>query len=187
MLSTFFRQKGTLFLQHHKTFFECKQCYFQKEHFQKTNIITRDSRSLTFIRRFSVASERAKPNSRKVLMPLCLQMPHPAKVAKCGEDTYFIANNYLTVGVFDGVGGWAFEGIDPRQYSSNFAMKCKEAVDQMSICEPKKIMEYAYNNTQNIMGSTFVSHIYHNSFSFLSFATSTKKEKSFEFVFSGQL
>jgi protein phosphatase PTC7 len=89
-------------------------------------------------------------------MPLCLQMPHPAKVAKCGEDTYFIANNYLTVGVFDGVGGWAFEGIDPRQYSSNFAMKCKEAVDQMSICEPKKIMEYAYNNTQNIMGSTTV-------------------------------
>jgi hypothetical protein len=104
-------------------------------------------------------------------------------ICVCNESPNFMLNFWYSLGV----GGWAFEGIDPRQYSSNFAMKCKEAVDQMSICEPKKIMEYAYNNTQNIMGSTFVSHIYHNSFSFLSFATSTKKEKSFEFVFSGQL
>lgn len=33
-------------------------------------------------------------------------LPHPDKVAKGGEDWYFIANNRRAVGVADGVGGW---------------------------------------------------------------------------------
>jgi hypothetical protein len=56
--------------------------------------------------------------------------------------------------LFAGVGGWAFEGVDPREYSSKFAAKCKEAVDQMSIRQPKKIMEYANTQTLKIKGST---------------------------------
>jgi hypothetical protein len=58
---------------------------------------------------------------------------------------------------FAGVGGWVFDGVDPREYSSSFAIKCKEAVDQVSIREPKKIMEYANSHTLNIKGSTSVN------------------------------
>ncbi len=38
-------------------------------------------------------------------------LPHPDKVAKGGEDWYFIANNRRAVGVADGVGGWV--GVQP--------------------------------------------------------------------------
>lgn len=40
-------------------------------------------------------------------------LPHPDKVAKGGEDWYFIAANHRAVGVADGVGGWVSGGSPP--------------------------------------------------------------------------
>lgn len=33
-------------------------------------------------------------------------LPHPEKMARGGEDAYFIASHQAAVGVADGVGGW---------------------------------------------------------------------------------
>eukprot|EP00184_Porphyridium_aerugineum_P001678 CAMPEP_0184695762 /NCGR_PEP_ID=MMETSP0313-20130426/3300_1 /TAXON_ID=2792 /ORGANISM="Porphyridium aerugineum, Strain SAG 1380-2" /LENGTH=422 /DNA_ID=CAMNT_0027154283 /DNA_START=473 /DNA_END=1741 /DNA_ORIENTATION=+ len=46
-------------------------------------------------------------------------IPHPDKQEKGGEDAYFIEGN--SIGVFDGVGGWASLGVDPGLYSRNLA------------------------------------------------------------------
>lgn len=51
--------------------------------------------------------------------------PHPAKVAKGGEDAYFIVGNE-SFGVADGVGGWVESGVDPGEYSKQI-MQCTKA------------------------------------------------------------
>jgi hypothetical protein len=45
--------------------------------------------------------ETEQPSST-TLVPLCFQFPHPLKVAKGGEDAYFISNDHSVVGIFDG-------------------------------------------------------------------------------------
>lgn len=46
-----------------------------------------------------------------------VSLPHPDKVETGGEDAFFVSQDGLgAVGVADGVGGWALEGIDPAQY-----------------------------------------------------------------------
>jgi hypothetical protein len=42
-------------------------------------------------------------------------VPHPAKAAKGGEDSYFAQP--FALGVSDGVGGWAGSGVDPALFS----------------------------------------------------------------------
>lgn len=44
-------------------------------------------------------------------------LPHPDKVLKGGEDWYFIASNQRSLGVADGVGGWAEVGVDAGAYA----------------------------------------------------------------------
>ncbi|CAM9209073.1 unnamed protein product [Laminaria digitata] len=46
-------------------------------------------------------------------------IPHPEKVARGGEDAYFVLENDL--GVFDGVGGWGAKGHDPGVFTRGFA------------------------------------------------------------------
>lgn len=43
------------------------------------------------------------------------KVPHPEKAHKGGEDEIFAAP--ASVGVADGVGGWAERGVDPAEYS----------------------------------------------------------------------
>ena len=42
-------------------------------------------------------------------------IPHPSKAEKGGEDAYFYleTNGMSAAAVFDGVGGWNEEGVDP--------------------------------------------------------------------------
>lgn len=55
------------------------------------------------------------------LSPSAEMIPHPQKVAKGGEDAYYISSSLLIVA--DGVGGWNNQGIDPGLYSK---FLCKE-------------------------------------------------------------
>jgi protein phosphatase PTC7 len=81
-------------------------------------------------------------------------IPHDDKKEKGGEDSWFISNDLKTIGVFDGVGGWATAGIDPREYSHNLSLHCKKAVDEQSKTHPLQIMRYGYDRTQHIVGSS---------------------------------
>ncbi len=45
-------------------------------------------------------------------------LPHPDKVEAGGEDAHFVSLDGLgAIGVADGVGGWALEGLDSGEYS----------------------------------------------------------------------
>jgi protein phosphatase PTC7 len=48
-------------------------------------------------------------------------IPHPKKVAKGGEDAYFVSNGLLAIA--DGVGGWGEMGIDPGLFSKELCLK----------------------------------------------------------------
>jgi len=54
-------------------------------------------------------------------------IPHPAKAATGGEDAWFALRRH-TFGVFDGVGGWADEGVDPGLFSRAFARGTVDAL-----------------------------------------------------------
>ena len=54
-------------------------------------------------------------------------LPHPAKAKTGGEDAYFISGRAF--GVFDGVGGWASQGVDAGIFSRSLATHAKAAYE----------------------------------------------------------
>lgn len=55
--------------------------------------------------------------------------PHPDKVAKGGEDAYFVSNyGGGVIGIADGVGGWAEQNVDPALFSKEFMAHAEAAV-----------------------------------------------------------
>jgi len=67
-------------------------------------------------------------------------IPHDKKRSKGGEDAFFISNDGTLMGVFDGVGGWADEGIDPRDYSNGLSQGSKIATDTNKIRDPQEVL-----------------------------------------------
>ena len=69
-------------------------------------------------------------------------IPHPAKVSTGGEDAWFVRAEKgkggvarrvgESFGVFDGVGGWAEEGIDPGVFSRAFAKGTADALTEQA-------------------------------------------------------
>lgn len=58
-----------------------------------------------------------------------VSMPHPAKAATGGEDAFFVSSwGQGAVGVADGVGGWAAEGVNPALYPRRLMEACEEAL-----------------------------------------------------------
>jgi protein phosphatase PTC7 len=80
-------------------------------------------------------------------------IPHPAKAATGGEDAFFVGDDHKTVGVADGVGGWAgTPGANPAKYSRDLMAFSKE------LCKtgnPLHILEEASKKLDfSIPGST---------------------------------
>eukprot|EP01125_Pyxidicula_operculata_P021586 TRINITY_DN8397_c0_g1_i1.p1 TRINITY_DN8397_c0_g1~~TRINITY_DN8397_c0_g1_i1.p1 ORF type:complete len:315 (-),score=71.87 TRINITY_DN8397_c0_g1_i1:156-1100(-) len=82
------------------------------------------------------------------------QIPHDSKKSKGGEDAYYVADDGTSFGVFDGVGGWASAGVDPRNYSYTLAMACKKAADTEHYHDPLKIIKYGHQVAKGIIGSS---------------------------------
>ena len=96
-------------------------------------------------------------------------IPHPAKVDKGGEDAFFICETGRSLGVADGVGGWAEIGIDPGLYSRELMAHAKDYAASMYTANdssssddeedeeekevfkeadgPQRILEYAHKMT----------------------------------------
>jgi protein phosphatase PTC7 len=82
------------------------------------------------------------------------QIPHDSKKDKGGEDSYFISADGSVIGIFDGVGGWADSGIDPRDYSYVLSEGCRQGVEDALLTDPLTILNYGYKRSLNIMGSS---------------------------------
>eukprot|EP01121_Diplochlamys_sp_Union-15-3_P000808 TRINITY_DN10671_c0_g1_i1.p1 TRINITY_DN10671_c0_g1~~TRINITY_DN10671_c0_g1_i1.p1 ORF type:complete len:353 (+),score=61.34 TRINITY_DN10671_c0_g1_i1:67-1059(+) len=80
--------------------------------------------------------------------------PHPSKKEKGGEDSWFISKDHYTIGVFDGVGGWAEVGVDSKQYSEALSVGADRATTRDDLRDPLDILSYAYNFAYGIKGSS---------------------------------
>jgi len=82
-------------------------------------------------------------------------IPHPAKVAKGGEDAYFLSDDMKVIGIADGVGGWGDIGVDPALYSRSLmegAKMCAESA--LGSRDPVEVMSEAYNYSTYVQGSS---------------------------------
>lgn len=105
----------------------------------------------------STTANKPKKAKPLVLLSGAFDLPHPEKAYKGGEDSYFIADSLVSVGVADGVGGWAELGIDAGAYARtlmNNARTAAEAADEheQGVC-PQEILEKAYDGTA-VQGSS---------------------------------
>lgn len=68
----------------------------------------------------------------------------------CGEDSFFVSNNYRTVGVADGVGGWREEGVDPALFSNSLMENAKLFSEtHRSERDPEKILDAAFQKLKH--------------------------------------
>jgi len=91
-------------------------------------------------------------------------IPHPQKAYKGGEDSSFAyaiqdgtdSNILVTLGVADGVSGWASDGVDPALYSRQLSEHGYVAACATPIfkSDPKAILEYAHANAKVLGSST---------------------------------
>lgn len=82
-------------------------------------------------------------------------IPHPAKVAKGGEDAYFLSDDLKAIGVADGVGGWGDIGVDPALYSRSLMEGAKlYAESQPTNRDPVDIMQEGYQYSTYVQGSS---------------------------------
>lgn len=82
-------------------------------------------------------------------------IPHPAKVAKGGEDAYFLSTDMKVIGVADGVGGWGDIGVDPALYSRSLMEGAKLSVENpMNPRDPVEVMEEGYQYSAYVQGSS---------------------------------
>ncbi len=82
-------------------------------------------------------------------------IPHPAKAEKGGEDAYFFVEGagFSVAAVFDGVGGWADQGVDPKLWAQAMAFNSQQAINDSGGLI--RVLEQAYEKTleTNIEGS----------------------------------
>lgn len=82
-------------------------------------------------------------------------LPHPAKVARGGEDAFFIEGDW--VGVADGVSGWAALGVNSGLYSRDLMWQCAEVVRWGEAGkDPRAVIEEAHSRT-DFQGSCTVT------------------------------
>lgn len=78
-------------------------------------------------------------------------IPHPEKVDKGGEDAAFAHSKAL--GVFDGVGSWTKQGVDPGLYSAELSQKTANRITSVG-CSASIALAYAFFTTKTHGSST---------------------------------
>ncbi|KAG3076759.1 hypothetical protein PI124_g18855 [Phytophthora idaei] len=97
------------------------------------------------VRRWLSVERKVRPALR--LESGACGLPHPQKRATGGEDAWFISGN--TVGVADGVGGWARKGIDSGEYSRTLMNSAKRTVTAKDKTPtPLQVLKVAHRSAQ---------------------------------------
>ncbi|WKA09342.1 hypothetical protein VitviT2T_027000 [Vitis vinifera] len=82
-------------------------------------------------------------------------IPDKSKSSTRGDDAYFISKHHQTIGLADGVAGWAKQGIDGGEYARQLMDNCVTTLyaEDKEIVYPQMVLEEAYSNT-NVEGSS---------------------------------
>jgi len=99
-------------------------------------------------------SKKKKENGGVEIKSGTWQIPQAGKQNKSGEDAAFVSKTNTCFAVFDGVGGWSKEGIDPSVYSAKLSEATREAYETENVRDPLKLMEYAYEHAKNVPGTS---------------------------------
>lgn len=85
-----------------------------------------------------------------------LYLPKEDKLKPRGEDAHFMCIEEKTIGVADGVGGWAKTGVDAGEYSRELMTNSTIAVlnQPKGAVDPKQVLNEAYSNTKARGSST---------------------------------
>jgi len=91
-------------------------------------------------------------------------VPHPEKAEKGGEDAYFYQedNDFSMAAVFDGVGGWNDEGIDPKIWAQAMADNTMEYMQSEAGIITALDEAYAETLRSKIQGSCTAVVVKHN-------------------------
>ncbi|WCJ34517.1 hypothetical protein M5689_015825 [Euphorbia peplus] len=83
-------------------------------------------------------------------------IPKANKVRPLGEDAYFICEARNAIGVADGVGGWALEGVDAGKYARDLMENSEAALlgQKKGAISPERVMQLAYRKTRTKGSST---------------------------------
>lgn len=89
---------------------------------------------------------RRSPNFR--LQTVCLYIPHPDKFRTLGEDATFLSSK--AIGVFDGVGSWARQGVSSGKYARQMARLTEKNLNRGM--NPSRAL-HAASRENNLQGS----------------------------------
>ena len=83
-------------------------------------------------------------------------IPKCDKLKPLGDDAHFICADQQTIGVADGVGGWAKKGVDPGEYArelmANSVISIKDQPE--GLIDPMSVLNEAFLNTEAKGSST---------------------------------
>ncbi|ONI12470.1 hypothetical protein PRUPE_4G167000 [Prunus persica] len=74
--------------------------------------------------------------------------PKEDKLKPEGDDAHFICAQEQTIGVADGVGGWAKHGVDAGQYARELTCNSIMSVQKQTIVDPRRVLNEAYADTK---------------------------------------
>eukprot|EP00475_Leptophrys_vorax_P015432 TRINITY_DN21778_c0_g1_i1.p1 TRINITY_DN21778_c0_g1~~TRINITY_DN21778_c0_g1_i1.p1 ORF type:complete len:410 (-),score=2.38 TRINITY_DN21778_c0_g1_i1:239-1468(-) len=98
------------------------------------------------------------------LLAASKMIPHPAKVAKGGEDAVLVSDvGAGVIAVADGVGGWAEDGVDPALYSNEFVGHLNdllEGAQDQSELEPRELLRRAHAATKSPGAATAIVAVF---------------------------
>ena len=83
-------------------------------------------------------------------------IPHPDKAKRGGEDSFFVGLPSLSaIGVADGVGGWANQGINPKHFADDLMAYTFEEMEA-GMKNPVTALDNAYNRVEQTGSCTAV-------------------------------
>ncbi|KAH0632320.1 hypothetical protein KY284_035106 [Solanum tuberosum] len=121
-----------------------------------TITVTRDSNLVRMMKFFNVEKRVLKFSSNELpclkIVAGSLYLPKDNPKKPLGEDAHFIDELFQTIGVADGVGGWAKQGIDAGIYTRELMKNSHIATYDEAMkghVNPKRVLEEAYKNTNS--------------------------------------
>ncbi|KAK4346037.1 hypothetical protein RND71_036213 [Anisodus tanguticus] len=119
-----------------------------------------DEYSVKKVDEYFKINERLEFSSNKLpclkMVAASLYLPKENPNKPLGEDAHFIHELYQTIGVADGVGGWAKKGIDAGIYARELMKNSLIATNNepKGHVNPKRVLQEAYKNTNSEGSST---------------------------------